>query len=95
MICRAAVKIYDKRQDREIIIPCHRHCDAFQILKEFGYKRFTDYEEIAQGFLNEKDEFLTRTEAWVEAKRCMQVLEIDFALPYLYACKELYSEDLW
>ena len=33
----AAVKIYDKRQEKEIIIPCHRHCDVFVILKECGY----------------------------------------------------------
>jgi hypothetical protein len=39
MVCRAAVKIYDKRQDKEMIIPCHRHCDAFQILHDFGYKK--------------------------------------------------------
>lgn len=95
MICRAAVKIYDKRQDKEIIIPCHRHCDAFLILKEFGYNRFADYEELAQGFLNEYDEFLSRTEAWREARKNNQIIVIDDTLSYLNPCKELYSEDLW
>lgn len=91
MIVRAAVKIYDKRQDKEIIIPCHRHCDAFQILKEFGYKRLTDYEEIAQGFLDEKDKFLTRTEAWYVARDHDQLT----SLVESHLCHELYSEDLW
>lgn len=95
MICRAAVKIYDKRQNKEIVIPCHRHCDAFLILKEFGYNRFVDYEELAQGFLNEHDEFLSRTEAWREARKNNQIFVIDDTLSYLNPCKELYSEDLW
>ena len=43
----AAVKIYDKRQEKEIVIPCHRHCDAFVILKEFGYA-IKDYQVLAQ-----------------------------------------------
>lgn len=90
MVCRAAVKIYDKRQDKEITIPCHRHCDAFVILKEFGYKRFTDYVEIAQGFLDEHDNFLTRTEAWQEAYNNYQLKDGEDGL-----CRELYSEDVW
>ena len=90
MICRAAVKIYDKRQDKEITSPCHRHCDAFQILKDFGYKRFTDYEEIAQGFLDEHDNFLDRIDARLHAVECKQ---LQYDEPYTIA--ELYSEDLW
>ena len=46
MITRAAVKIKDLRQSKETIIPVHRHCDAFYILKEFGYKLKIDYENI-------------------------------------------------
>ena len=49
MIASAAVKIYDKRQNVIVTIPCHRHADAFQILRDFGYRRFIDYNEIAQG----------------------------------------------
>ena len=33
MIASAAVKIYDKRQNVIVTIPCHRHADAFQILE--------------------------------------------------------------
>ena len=67
MIVSAAVKIKDLRQDKEIIIPCHRHCDAFYILKQFAYKKDVDYKEIAQGFLDEDDKFYNRVEAWKHA----------------------------
>ena len=46
MIVKAAVKIFDFRQNKDWIIPCMRHCDAFYILKEFGYKRDIDYKEL-------------------------------------------------
>ena len=89
MIVSAAVKIKDLRQDKEIIIPCHRHCDAFYILKQFSYKKDIDYKEIAQGFLDEEDNFYARTEAWNEAYKCNQLMVIN------NTSKELFSEDLW
>lgn len=91
MIVRAAVKIFDKRQDKEIIIPCHRHCDAFQILHDFGYQRFVDFKEIDQGFLDEHDNFLGRAEAFAEAVHCGQVT----LKKEMWPVTALYSEDLW
>ena len=90
MIVRAAVKIkfFDAYTAREIIIPCHRHCDAFYILKEFGFHRHADYEEIEQGFLNGRGEFLTRVEAKQEAIRCNQLINHTNDV-------NLYSEDVW
>lgn len=92
MIVSAAVKIRDLRQDKEIIIPCHRHCNAFYILKEFGYKKNIDYKEIAQGFLDEHDKFYNRVEAWKHAwwHRQIKADEEEY-----HQCKELFSEDLW
>lgn len=90
MIVSAAVKIIDYRQDgKEIIIPCHRHHDAFYILKEFGYAPRKEYKEIEQGFLDEHDNFLNRVDAWFEAYNCNQLKEIE------ENCHTLYSEDLW
>ncbi len=89
MIVSAAVKIKDFRQDKEIIIPCHRHCDAFYILKEFGYKKNTDYKELEQGFLDEKDNFYNRVEAWHEAYKHRQLMMVDTSN------HELFSEDLY
>lgn len=87
-ITRAAVKIFDKKQNKEIIIPCHRHCDAFRILKEFGYYR-SDYDILKQGFLDRDDVFLSRVEARKEAELHDQLLPIDST------DTRLYSEDLW
>lgn len=86
-IISAAVKIYDKKQEKEIIIPCHRHCDAFHMLKEFGYVR-AEYDILAQCFLDRNYDFLTRVEAKIAARENGQLLE-DTLDPALY------SEDLW
>lgn len=99
MVTRAAVKIdyWNHNTKQEVIIPCHRHCDAFQILHDFGFIKGVDFREKEQGFLNEKGEFLTRAEAWLEAKRCNQFLDtyieehIDDIVPPMI----LYSEDIW
>lgn len=89
MVCRAAVKIIDYRQGgKEIIIPCHRHCDAFQILHDFGYK-IGDFKELGQGFLDEHANYMTRLEAMKEAKRCRQVSD------FTPVNTELFSEDVW
>ena len=90
-IAKAAVRIFDKRQGKMIIIPCHRHCDAFQILKEFGYRKLVDYYEIDQGFLDAKDNYLNRIEAKQRAVQIGQKVAEDFD----FDCPELYSEDLW
>ena len=87
MITRAAVKLFDYKQNKEIIIPCHRHCDAFYILKAFGYAAGTDYKELAQGFLTDEDRFLNRIEAKKHAQVCGQLTETEY--------EELYSEDVW
>ena len=91
MIVSAAVKIKDLRQDKEIIIPCHRHCDAFYILKQFAYKKNVDYKEIAQGFLDEEGKFYNRVQAYDHALSEWQLNE-DVLEEHR---KELFSEDLW
>ena len=86
-IISAAVKIYDKKQEKEIIIHCHRHCDAFHMLKEFGYVR-SEYDILDQGFLDRDYNFLSRVDAKIVARANNQLLE-DSNDP------NLYSEDLW
>ena len=88
MIVKAAVKIFDMRQNKEIIIPCMRHCDAFEILKEFNYKKDFDYKELIQGFLDEHDNFYDRISAKKHAQEFNQLKENT-------RCAELFSEDLW
>jgi hypothetical protein len=88
MIVSAAVRIYDKKQNKEIVLPVHRHCDAFYILKELGYAKddFISTQED-QGFLDESDHFYTR----VQAKR----LAIASGQIENTECSALYSEDLY
>lgn len=88
MIVSAAVRFYDRKQNKEIVLPVHRHCDAFLILKEFGYSR-DDFDSTLsdQGFLDEEGRFYDRVKAKQHAISCNQIE----SSPY----PELYSEDLW
>ena len=88
MIASAAVRIFDKRQNKEIILPVHRHHDAFYILKEFGYSK-NDFEsnQNDQGFLDENGLFYNRVDAKLHALMCKQIDHTEYAA--------LYSEDLY
>ena len=97
MIISAAVKILLKKENREIIIPCHRHGDAYRILKDLGFHP-SDFETVKQGFIayvvdpddpfNGIETFLDRKEALAHAKRSHQISTS-------ISEDELYSDDLW
>ena len=91
MITKAAVKIRMLKDDREITLPCMRHSDIFYILHEFGYKQGIDYKQIAQGFLDEHDNFYNRVEAWKHAYLHDQINPDALE----HTTQELFSEDLW
>ena len=84
-ITHAAVRIEDKRRNTVMVIPCHRHSDAFLILKEFGYKP-EDYDVIDQGFLVDGVTFVDRKMGKMVARATGQDNSIG---------SELFSEDLW
>lgn len=90
MIVSAAVRIYDKKQNKEVTLPVHRHCDAFYILKELGYsqKDFISTQKD-QGFLDEKGNFYDRVSAYEHVWLHSQLPIKD------YEPRELFSEDLW
>ena len=97
MIISAAVKILLKNENREVIIPCHRHGDAYKILKDLGFHP-SDFETVKQGFIayivdpnnriNWIETFLDRKEALAHAKRIHQISTS-------ISEDELYSEDLY
>ena len=91
MIVSAATKIYLCDRQEEIIIPCHRHKDVLYILESLGYKEKEDYRRVVEGFLTDKDTFLTRRQAAEHAYECGQLIE-DPEEPYIDV---LFSEDLW
>ena len=92
MIASACVRFYTKEEygDREIIIPCDRHADAFYIIRQLLDCDEIDKPRTEQGFLTHEDQFLNRYDAMQHAIACGQ-------LPpgADKECKELYSEDLW
>ena len=88
MIVKAAVKILNLHTNEEMIIPCHRHCDAFYILHLFNMKQSVDYKQIDQGFLDEHDNFYNRIAAKKHAQEFNQLKENT-------RCAELFSEYLW
>lgn len=45
MIISAAVKILLKKENREVTILCHRHGDAYRILKDLGFNP-SDFETV-------------------------------------------------
>ena len=63
MIKSAAIHIFDKRQNKEIIIPCLTHDDAYKILQDLGYSR-KDFVVIKIGYLDNKGNFLDKDEAY-------------------------------
>lgn len=87
MITSACV-IFFTKDDKKYEIPCHRHADAFYIISQFIPSSQIERDKTLQGFYNDKDEFLTRHEAYEEAQRCNQIKVVD-------AYKELFSEYLW
>lgn len=90
MITRAAVKLYLIQENKEIILPVHRHCDAFKIMKLLGYKP-GDYKDKGQGFLTNKNIYLDREAAAEHAYACGQ-LKDDIESIHITT---LFSEDLW
>ena len=73
MITKAAMRVYDKRRQIEMILTGHRHHDILNNLREFGYTPNIDYVILEQGFITDEHEFVSREDAWLEAYRCGQL----------------------
>lgn len=100
MIAKAAIKIRIPIRNEEVIIPCHRHADAYEILNALHYRDGKEYYVLAEGFLDDNDNFLSRIEAWHEAKRCNQFTqeykdELSREIYHPATPRRLYSEDMW
>lgn len=95
MVVAAAIKFKILKTGEEVVLCGCRHDDIFTQLKALGFKPHEGYEEIEQGFIDNRNNFISREKAYNEAKLCGQ-LYIKVELK-----KEqnndhiLYSEDLW
>ena len=84
MISKAAVSVLLTDTNEKIIIPCHRHPDAYYIL----YKLHIKYKPIEEGFLDEMDVFHNRADSYQIAKNCGQIKDKTESIL-------LYTEDIW
>lgn len=97
MILAAAIKYHIKATDKDVVLCGCRHGDIFVQLEALGFEPRQGYNEIEQGFITHKNEFLTRNEAFEHAKQCGQLAE-----KIVYEREHggvggtnLISEDLW
>ncbi len=93
MILASAIKYQIKETGKEVVLCGARHGNVFEQVDILGIK----CEEIAQGFIDHKNNFLTREEAYEHAKMCGQICEkiIDERENKNIFGKKMISEDLW
>lgn len=94
MIVAAAIKVEIKKTKNEVVLCGVRHGDVFKQLKAMGLKP-TDYKTVAQGFVNNNGEFLTRGEAYIDAVNCGQIPATISYAKECNKCSILFSEDLY
>jgi len=97
MILAAAIKYHIDATDSDVVLCGARHGDVFVQLKQLGFEARKGYTEIEQGFIDHKNNFLTREEAYEHAKMCGQICEkIQYEREEkgLFG-KQMISEDLW
>ena len=97
MILASAIKYKIHKTGEEVVLCGARHGDIFKQLKGLGFEAGKGYKQIAQGFIDHKNNFLTREEAYEHAKMCGQICD-----KIIYERennnifdKEMISEDLW
>lgn len=83
----------------EVILCGVRHGDVYKQLKSMGF-RPDDFEELEQGFVTHKNEFLNRREAYLHAVDCGQLceklrIEKNAIAEEYDRIPQLISEDLW
>ena len=97
MILASAIKYYIEETGKEVILCGARHGDIFKQIELLGFDPRKGYKEIEQGFIDNKNNFLTREEAYEHAKMCGQICE-KIIYERENACvggKKMISEDLW
>ena len=97
MILVAAIKFHIEKSWEDVVLCGARHGDIFKQVKQLGVWSKKGYNEIEQGFIDHKNNFLTKSEAYDHAKMCGQLCEkiiYEREVKGLF-CKELISEDLW
>lgn len=100
MIICAAIKLiieeqYDTKLEKpkELVICGYRHEDCWEIISHLDARWFNT--KKTQGFINHRNEFLDRREAFIHAWDCGQLSETHRLYQEENRLSELYSEDLY
>ena len=96
MILCAAMKVSDERfkPDGFVVVPCWRHGLGYSLIHTLTggeVKR----SQISEGFIDNKNQFLNRTDAFQHALDCGQLSASTRQLKSERNENELYSEDLY
>jgi hypothetical protein len=96
MILASAIKYYVPKTGKEVVLCGARHGDIFKQEEALGLAP-RELKEIAQGFIDHKNNFLTREEAFAHAKECGQLcaIRIHERENGEIGGTNLISEDLW
>lgn len=94
LIC-AALLVQVEGLNHTTVLPCRRHGDGFEILRDFGCSLKTNCRVIEEGFIDHNGAFLDRHDAWQYAKMCGQLSQSTEWYKEDNRDCELYSEDLY
>lgn len=95
MIICAAIKFQIIKTGREVILCGLRHGDIFSQMADMGLRPHSDYIEICQGFIDNKNNFLDRYEAFEHARNVGQISMTTYQSKIEHHELKLYSEDLY
>ena len=93
MILASAIKFHIEKTNKDVVLCGCRHGDIFNQLKLLGFEPQKGYKEIEQGFIDDKNNFLNREEAYEHAANISGQI---FDRRIIGERKgSLFSEDLW
>ena len=93
MIICAALLLENKETKEQVVLPCFRHGNGFQLMADFCLR--DKWKEIEQGFITHENVFLNRREAFNETLICGQLSAANKWYKKDNHETELYSEDLY
>ena len=95
MIICAAIKVQVEGLEHETIIPCHRHSDAFHLIKDLNYGSKNKCKIIAEGFISSDGFFYDSKQAFEYAIHHNQLSQTVKSHKLWLNETELHSEDLY
>lgn len=93
MIICAALLVENKETKEQVVMPCFRHGNGFQMIQEFCLR--DKWKVIGQGFITHENAFINRHGAYCHAILCGQLSAANKWYKEDHRETELYSEDLY